>query len=183
MIDDFREHPLSQGGMNQLRLFLTGPAGAGKNTAIKAAERFCYKFCSSCNIMWTDISFFYTAYTGSAASVFGGCTTVKAYGMFTTNISEVHHIEWSGVQILVIDEISFMTEHELKKMDVGLCQYRDHNKVFGGYCIVFGGDCRQLIRGNNHELLYSRNSNQFFESVLTGIIILDSEHCFKDDPE
>lgn len=32
-------------------------------------------------------------------------------------------------------------------------------------------------------MLYSRNSKQFFESILTGVVILDNEHCFKDDPE
>ena len=69
--------------------------------------------------------------------------------MFTTNVSEVQCKEWSSVLILVIDEISFMTEHEIKKLDVRLHQYRDCNKVFGGYCIVFLGDFRQLIRGND----------------------------------
>jgi len=177
MIDGIKEQLLARGGMDQPLLFLTGPAGAGKTTAIKAAELFCYEFCSSCNIMWTDTSFFYTVYKGSAASAFGGCTIVKASGMFTTNVSGVQCMEWSGVRILVIDEISFVTEHKSKKLDVGLHQYRDHNKVFRGHCIVFVGD-RQLIRG-----LYSRNSHQFFESILTGIIILDNEHRFKDNPE
>ena len=67
-------------------LFLTRLAGAGKTTAIKAAEQFCFEFCSSCNIMWTDKSFFYTAYTGSAASTFGGRTIVKASGMFMNEV-------------------------------------------------------------------------------------------------
>ena len=169
--------------MYQLLLFLTGPAGAGKTTAIKAAERFCFEFCSSCNVLWSDTTFFYTAYTGSAASAFGGRTIIKASGMFTTSVSEIQRAEWSRVRILVIDEISFMTENELKKLDIRLRQYKDRNKVFGGYCIIFGGDFRQLIRGHDHELMYSRNSQQFFESILTGIIILDNEHRFKDDPE
>jgi len=75
--------------MDQLLLSLTGPVGAGKTTATKAAERFCNEFCSSCNSMWTDTSFFYTAYTGLAASAFGGRTIVKASGMFTTSVPEV----------------------------------------------------------------------------------------------
>jgi hypothetical protein len=83
----------------------------------------------------------------------------------------------------VIDEISFMMENELMKLNVRLRQYKDHNKVFGAYSIIFGGDFRQLIRGNDHELLYLRNSRQFFESILTGVIILDTEHHFKDDPK
>ena len=93
LIDDNKEQLLAQGGMDQLLLFLTGPAGAGKTTAIKAAEWFCYEFCSSCNIMWTYTSLFYTAYTGSAASAFGGRTIVKASGMFTSNVSEVQRME------------------------------------------------------------------------------------------
>jgi len=92
-------------------------------------------------------------------------------------------MEWSGVCMLIINEICFMTQHKLTKLDVRLHQYRDRNRVFGGYCIAFGGDFRQPIRGTDHVLLYSRNSHQFFESILTGIIILDNEHRFKDDPE
>ena len=70
-------------------LFLTRLAGAGKTTAIKAAKQFCYEFCSSCNIMWTDTSFFYTACTGSAAYAFGGRTIVKASRMFMNTVTEV----------------------------------------------------------------------------------------------
>jgi len=72
LIDDVKEQLLMHEGMNQLLLFLTSPAGVGKTTVIKAAEQFCYKFCSSSNILWSDTSFFYTAYTGSAALAFGG---------------------------------------------------------------------------------------------------------------
>lgn len=38
LIDDIKMQLLTRGGMYQLLLFLTGPAGAGKTTAIKAAE-------------------------------------------------------------------------------------------------------------------------------------------------
>ena len=108
---------------------------------------------------------------------------MKASGMFMTTVTEVQRLEWSSVCVLVVDEISFMTESELMKLDVRLRQYKDRNKVFGGNSIIFGGDFRQLIRGNDHELLYSRNLKQSFKSILTGVIILDNGHCFKDDPE
>ena len=72
LIDNLKEHLLARGGMDQMLLFLTKPVGVDKTTAIKASERFCFEFCLSCNIMWTDTSFFYTAYTGSAASTFRG---------------------------------------------------------------------------------------------------------------
>ncbi len=74
-----------------------------------------------------------------------------------TTVTEFQRLEWSSVRVLVIDKISFMTESELRKLDVRLRQYKDRNKVFGGYSIIFGGDFRQLTRGIDHELLYSRN--------------------------
>ena len=35
----------ARGGREQLLLFLTGPAGSGKSTAMRVAEQFCYEFC------------------------------------------------------------------------------------------------------------------------------------------
>ena len=67
MIDNVKNQLYTHYGKDQMVLFLTGPAGAGKNTAIKTAEGFCSEFCSSCNRIWTDTSFFYTVSTGSAA--------------------------------------------------------------------------------------------------------------------
>ena len=164
-------------------LFLTGPAGAGKTTAIKAAETFCFQFCTSAGIMWTETSFFYTAYTGSAASAFGGRTITKASGMCSQNITDKQKLEWSQCKILVVDEVSFMTEKELMKLDNKLKQYGHRNKVFGGYSIIFGGDFRQLAKGKKNELLYSTLSNRFFEQNLNGVIILQNEHRFKNDKE
>jgi hypothetical protein len=38
-------------GRDQLLMFLTGPAGSGKNTAMKFAQQFCYEFCIAVGIM------------------------------------------------------------------------------------------------------------------------------------
>ena len=62
----------SLGGKDQLILFLTGPAGAGKTTAIKLAQKFCNAFSDACNIPFDQYTFFFTAYTGAAASDSGG---------------------------------------------------------------------------------------------------------------
>ena len=73
---------------DHMLLFLTRPTGAGKTTAIKAAKWFCFEYDSSSNIMWTDTSFFYILYTGSATSAFGGQTIVKASVMCTTTVTQ-----------------------------------------------------------------------------------------------
>ena len=44
----------ARGAQNQLLMFLTGPAGAGKSTAVKIARRFCLNFYQSAGIMWSD---------------------------------------------------------------------------------------------------------------------------------
>jgi hypothetical protein len=44
----------ARGGRDQLLMFLTGPAGLGKSTAMKVAQQFCYEFCIAVGIMWSD---------------------------------------------------------------------------------------------------------------------------------
>ena len=68
----------TRGGMEQLRMFLTGPDGAGKNTALTVVHNSCFDFFHAVGILWSDMIFLFTAYTRSGASLFGGvsiCTT------------------------------------------------------------------------------------------------------------
>ncbi len=55
-------------------MFLSGPAGSGKSTAMRVAEQFCYEFFLAVVIMWSDTTFLFTAYIGAAASLIGGTT-------------------------------------------------------------------------------------------------------------
>jgi hypothetical protein len=68
----------ARGGQSQLIMFLTGLAGSGKSTAVKVAHQFCYDFCLAVGVMCSDQTFLFTAYTGAAASLFGGVTISKA---------------------------------------------------------------------------------------------------------
>jgi hypothetical protein len=45
---------------------------------MKIAQQFCDEFCIAVGIMWSDKAFIFTAYTGLAASSFGGVTISKA---------------------------------------------------------------------------------------------------------
>ena len=40
------------GAKDQLLMFVTGLAGAGKSTAIEVAQQFCFEFCRSMDIIW-----------------------------------------------------------------------------------------------------------------------------------
>ena len=79
----------TRGGMEQLIIVLAGPAGAGKSTAVTVAQRFCFKFFQSFGILWSDMTFVSTAYTGSAASLFGGVTIyIAAFINYKYSLSE-----------------------------------------------------------------------------------------------
>jgi hypothetical protein len=77
IIKDIVDKLQARGGQEQLIMFLTGPAGSEKSTAVKVAEQFCYEFCLAVGIMWSDTTFLFTAYTGAASSLVGGTTISK----------------------------------------------------------------------------------------------------------
>ena len=77
-IEDLVNRLKARGGQDQLLMFLTGPAGSSKSTAVMVARQFCFEFCMAVGDMWSVITFLFTAYTGLAASLFGGVTISKA---------------------------------------------------------------------------------------------------------
>ena len=179
----------SMGGKEQLILFLTGPAGAGKTTAIKLAQKFCEKFSEACRIPFDQYSFYFTAYTGAAASDSGGITTLTAmqiplYG--DVGEPSQHTITTlNKVKILIIDEISFMTVKQLQKISKRLQELFNCTVPFGGMSVIFSGDFRQLEQGqtSEKELLYTIQSGMYFENLLNAALILENDHRFKEDPE
>ncbi len=107
--------------------------------------------------MWSDTTFLFTAYTGLAASLFGGVTILKA--AFINQHKPLSHNdknEWQDAQILIIDEISFMSDSVQKMLDIKLKDIRNRNHAFGGFSIIFSGDFHHLepVCGNEKELLF-----------------------------
>ncbi len=69
-------------------------------------------------IIWSDKTFIFTAYTGSAASLFGGVTISKAAFLNQRKQLSIDDInEWQDVQVVVIDEVSFMSDIIFKTLD------------------------------------------------------------------
>ena len=176
---------IERGGREQLIMFVTGFAGAGKSTAIKVAQRFCFEFCAAASIMWNDNTFMFTAYTGSAAAAFGGQTTVSATYLSKEMISDDDRKAFEGVRTIIIDEVSFLKDTELKKLSYNLQKIGDSSKVYGGYNIIFAGDFQQNepVRMKEREKLWHQSSSRLFEDNINCCIILDGLHRFKDDEE
>ena len=176
----------SIGGKTQLIMFLTGPAGAGKTTAIKMAQTFCEKFSEACHIPFDQYSFYFTAYTGAAASEFGGITTLTAlqipmYGDISEATESTQSI-LNRVKILIMDEISFMSVKHLQLISKRLQTLFDCTSPFGGFSVIFCGDFRQLEFESEGQLLYTTQSNMYFENLLNAALILENKHRFRDDP-
>ena len=182
-MDQLVEHLKARGGMEQLLMFLTGPAGAGKSTAVKVAERFCLEFCAAVSRMWYDETFLFTACSGSAAAIFGGIT-IHSAAVLNGKVTDKARKTWKNVDILMIDEISYFSDNDFKKLDRHLKDLNGvPNKPFGGQSIIFSGDFRQFEAILAKHLLYHRNSSQLWENSINCVIILENIHRFKDDPE
>ncbi len=65
-------------------------------------------------------------------------------------------------------------------MDIG-----NRTTSFGGLSIIFAGDICQLepICLNESDLMFLSLSSMFWQRIINAMIILDNDHCFKEDPE
>jgi hypothetical protein len=90
---------------------------------------------------------------------------------------------WQDVRIVVIDEVPFMSDTILLTLDRKLKEIKNRSLLFGGFSIIFAGDFRQLepIGAKDTELLFSSLSSNHWDNCINAVIILDNEHCFKED--
>jgi hypothetical protein len=145
-----------------------------------------YDFCLAVGVMWSDHTFLFTAYTGAAASLFGGVTISKATFLNqqkALSLSEKN--EWQDVQILIVDEVSFMSDKILEALDVKLKEIGNSAKPFVGFSIILAGDFHQLepVGSTEFDLMFSSLSSKHWDNCINAIIVLDNIHCFKEDPE
>jgi hypothetical protein len=85
---------------------------------MRVAEQFTYEFCVAVGVMWSDTTFSFTTCTGSTASLIGGVTISKAAFLnLQRQLNKGNINEWKDVRILVIDEVSFMSDRILKKLN------------------------------------------------------------------
>ena len=128
---------VARGGQNQLIMFLTGPAGSWKSTAVKVTQQFCNDFCLAVGVMWGNQTFLFTTYTGAAASLFGGVTISNAAFLNQQKAMSLNNKNtWQDVRILIVDKVSFMSDKILQTLDVKLKEIKSRAKPFGGFTII-----------------------------------------------
>jgi len=127
-------------------VFLTGSAGAGKTYLLNQYIAYLREH---------GISVAVTASTGIAATHIGGQTIHSWSGMGIKDVIEPRDLEklakkkpvrerLEKVQVLIIDEISMLSGHNLACVDYILKHFKRSNEPFGGIQVIFTGDFFQL---------------------------------------
>ena len=171
-------------------IFLTGKAGTGKTTFLRALKDKLPK------------RMVVVAPTGIAAINANGVTihsffqlpfapyvpnsTFKTEGIF--RVSKEKQRILRTLDLLVIDEISMVRADLLDSVDMVLRRYRDRSKPFGGVQLLLIGDLQQLppvVRDEEWTLLGKYYDSPYFFSSLalkqTGYITIELKHVYRQN--
>lgn len=135
------------------KIFLTGPAGTGKSYVINEIKKW------SLN---NNKKFAITALTGCAAVLIGGRTLHSTLGLGLGDkpidilvqkmkrCNKPQYVRLQALDLLVIDEVSMMSDELMEKASEMLCTIRNNPKPFGGVQVILAGDMCQLgpVSGN-----------------------------------
>ena len=171
-------------------IFLTGKAGTGKTTFLRALKDKLPK------------RMVVVAPTGIAAINANGVTihsffqlpfapyvpnsTFKTEGIF--RVSKEKQRILRTLDLLVIDEISMVRADLLDSVDMVLRRYRDRSKPFGGVQLLLIGDLQQLppvVKDEEWTLLGKYYDSPYFFSSLalkqTGYITIELKHVYRQN--
>ena len=175
-------------------VFITGPGGSGKTLLIKAIVTHFKNKGSSVQVC---------AMTGCAANLIGcNARTIHSWAGIrlanTPNNEIVQKIaksyiakkNWKNTRVLIIDEVSMMSQKIIELLDAIGKKVRGNNLPMGGIQVIFLGDFFQLppIKGNSEGQELSGNfcfeSNLWFNIFnRENNIVLDKVYRQIDDAE
>lgn len=91
----------------------------------------------------------------------------------------------SSVEIVIVDEVSFMKRSEFDDLDNRLRGIGRNDCLFGGFSVIFAFFCQfEPVMSTSKHLLFSLNPcESTFENIINATIFLNNKHCFKHDPE
>ena len=125
-------------------VFITGPGGSGKSEFIKAVVK---------NAKKNRLNYQVCALTGCAAVLLKcRAKTIHSWAGIGLGKGDINKItervykkkypknNWRETQLLIIDEVSMMSEKLLNLLDAVAKKCRGNNRPFGGIQLLFSGD-------------------------------------------
>jgi ATP-dependent DNA helicase PIF1 len=137
-------------------IFITGPGGTGKTALIRHIERDARNKCANIQVC---------ALTGCAAVLLEcKAKTIHSWagiGLGNGSIEQIVakimknrylKVTWKGIDILIVDEVSMMSQKLFEMLDAIGKSVRRNPRPFGGIQVIFSGDFYQLPPvGNKNE--------------------------------
>ena len=169
--------------INKENIFITGPGGSGKSAVIRKIVEHAEK---------NGIRFQVCGLTGCASILLKcGAKTLHSWsgiGLGKGDIEIISHRvatnkykreRWRSVDLLIIDEVSMMSEKIIELLDMTAKKCRKNNKLFGGIQVIFSGDFYQLSPvGDEGE---PKTCNFCFESpIFDALFPNDNKICFNE---
>ena len=170
-----------------LRMFITGPAGAGKSKILNSLMDYARGYVTQLDGFRFDEGIIrLTALTGSAATEIKGSTVHRTCKVSkgTSKISSEDIDSWLNTRLLIIDEISF-ADHKnlLTKISQNLQRLTSsHDDMYGSVPICFIGDFQQLepVGGNP---AYMFPGSIYWENALNCMVELEGTWRFSECPK
>ena len=187
--DDIEFTPSQQKAINKYinkeNIFITGPGGSGKSAVIRKIVEHADK---------TGIRYQVCGLTGCASVLLKcGAKTLHSWsgiGLGKGAIEIVSHKvaankykrnNWRNVDLLIIDEVSMMSEHLIELLDMTAKKCRKNNRLFGGLQVIFSGDFYQLAPVGDRDDESKRTHNFCFESpIFDQLFPNDNKICFNE---
>lgn len=150
-------------------VFLTGIAGAGKSFTLHQLKQRMNK---------KRIKYAFTGSTGRAAIPHHGCTIHSFAGsgigdqpesFYITKMqkSKFFQTRWKSIKVLVIEEISMISDKFFELINVMAQTARKSKKLFGGLQLVVCGDFKQLSPVHGEFVFHSETFQKLFPSSRT----------------
>ena len=166
-----------------LRLFVTGPAGAGKSKLLEEVILYCRSYSQNIGHIFTENTIHVSAMTGAAATEIGGDTSAREFGLRQKREEANSHDinRFRDAQLNIVDEVSFADyDMDMGKLSNNLQNFTEtRDWQYGKTAIVFLGDFCQL-EPIGENCIYKHPNGIYWEQALTNLVELKGTHRYSE---